>query len=104
MDKGYVHPELDEDFSPFPCDKCGLCCEHLSGAALYKDLDNGTGTCRYFNRQTRLCSIYEKRPQKCDINAAYVWFQAQMSYDEYRQMNIDACQKLKEVYLCHYHS
>lgn len=39
MDKGYVHPELDEDFSPFPCDKCGLCCEHLSGAALYKDLE-----------------------------------------------------------------
>ncbi len=83
----------------FPCDKCGLCCEHLSGLELYQDLDNGTGVCRHFNKSTRLCNIYQNRPQKCNINASYVWFQDQMSYDEYVKMNIKACQMLKEKLL-----
>ena len=90
-------------YPPFPCDQCGLCCEHLAASALYQDLDDGTGTCRYFDRKTRLCTIYGQRPQKCDVNGGYVWFQEQMSYEEYRQMNIAACEKLKEEYLCHYH-
>lgn len=91
-------------FPAFPCDKCGLCCEHLAGISLYHDLDDGTGVCTYFDRQNRLCTIYETRPQKCNINAAYIWFCEKMSYEEYYQMNINACEKLKEEYLCHYHS
>lgn len=92
------------NLTPYPCDCCGLCCEHLSGIPLYEDLDDGTGTCIYFNRQTRLCSIYDHRPQKCNINAAYAWFAEQMSYETYRELNLAACQKLKEDYICHYHS
>lgn len=88
---------------PFPCDKCGLCCEHLANSPMYRDLDDGSGTCRYFDRQTRLCTIYEHRPLKCNINAGYVFFQDQMSYETYIQMNLNACQKLKEENLCHYH-
>lgn len=88
----------------FPCDLCGLCCEHLGGNPLYHDLDDGTGTCRYFDRQARLCMIYEHRPQKCNINAGYVWFQSQMSYATYIQKNINACHKLKDEFLCHCHS
>lgn len=87
----------------FPCDKCGICCEHLSNQPLYRDLDDGTGVCRYFDRQTRLCRIYEHRPQKCNIHAGYVWFQELMSYETYIQMNIESCKKLKEEFLCHYH-
>lgn len=92
------------DHPPFPCDRCGLCCEHLANSPLYADLDDGTGKCKYFDRESRLCTIYEQRPQKCNINAGYVWFQRQMSYETYREMNLLACQKLKEEYLCHYHS
>lgn len=88
----------------FPCDQCGLCCEHLSGSPLYQDLDDGTGICKYFDRKSRLCTIYEHRPKKCNINAAYSWFQTQMSYEAYCQINLEACQKLKEESLCHYHS
>lgn len=89
------------DVKEFPCDRCGLCCQHLSGIELYKDLDDGSGVCIHFDRQTKLCKIYDHRPQKCNINAGYVWFQNQMTYEEYRQLNIKACQKLKEEYLCH---
>lgn len=92
------------DLPPFPCDQCGLCCEHLSRSPIYADLDDGTGACKYFDRKSRLCTIYEQRPQKCDINRAYVWFQKYMSYETYRALNLKACKKLKEEYLCHYHS
>lgn len=88
----------------FPCNQCGLCCEHLAGSSLYHDLDDGSGTCKYFDRKSRLCTIYEHRPQKCNINAAYVWFQTQMNYETYSKLNLEACQKLKEESLCHYHS
>lgn len=91
-------------FPSFPCDQCGLCCEHLSDIPLYQDLNDGTGVCRYFNAHTRLCTIYSHRPQKCDINSAYIWFQDILSYTEYRELNMQACKKLKEEYLCHYHS
>lgn len=92
------------EYPPFPCDKCGLCCEHLNANPLYADLDDGTGKCRYFDSKSRLCTIYAQRPQKCNINAGYVWFQDQMSYETYREMNLMVCQKLKEEYLCQYHS
>lgn len=87
----------------FPCDCCGLCCEHLSNIDLYRDLDDGTGVCKYFDKSSRLCSIYEKRPRKCNVQEGYIWFQQQMSYEEYIQENKKACQKLKEEFLCHYH-
>ena len=91
------------DFENFPCDRCGLCCEHLPNIELYQDLNNGQGVCKYFDISTRLCKIYDKRPQKCNINSEYVWFEHLMSYEEYIKLNINACKKLKEEYLCHYH-
>lgn len=30
-----------EGMPEFPCDKCGICCKHLSGLVFYQDLDNG---------------------------------------------------------------
>lgn len=80
---------------PFPCDKCGRCCESLAGNPLYRDLDDGTGTCRYFDRATRLCTIYEQRPQKCNIAAAYEWFADKMTYEEFVRQNLAVCQQLK---------
>ena len=80
---------------PFPCDCCGLCCQHLTGVALYADLDDGTGVCIHYDRQTRLCKIYENRPAKCNIRAGYDWFRDQMTYAEYCQMNLEACKRLK---------
>lgn len=92
-----------EAFS-FPCDCCGLCCQHLDADPLYRDLDRGDGVCHHYDSRTHLCKIYDHRPQKCNVAAAYNWFRGQMTYEEYIQTNIKACQKLKEEYLCHCHS
>lgn len=86
----------------FPCDKCGLCCEHLSSVPLYADLDRGDGVCKYFDAKTRLCTIYSHRPKKCNVAAGYQWFQDQMDYETYLSINEQACKKLKEMFLCHY--
>lgn len=80
----------------FVCDKCGKCCRKLKKSLLYADLDDGTGTCIYYNFRTHLCKIYEKRPILCNIKDAYIFFQNEMTYEEYLSLNYDACKILKE--------
>lgn len=79
----------------FQCDCCGLCCRSLKGAALYKDLDDGTGTCRYFDRNTNLCTIYQNRPEKCNVRAMYRYFADKMTYEEWLEANAKVCRQLK---------
>jgi Fe-S-cluster containining protein len=79
----------------FPCDKCGLCCRSLDKSIVYDDLHNGSGVCRYLNIGTNLCSIYDKRPEKCNINDSYKHFKNILNFDEYVKLNIEACKKLK---------
>ena len=54
----------------FECKKCGKCCTlfHLfpKDNELRIMLDSGDGTCKYFDRASRLCSIYESRPIICN--------------------------------------
>lgn len=80
----------------FPCDKCGKCCENLNKSPLYSDLNDGTGKCIHYDRGTKFCRIYEHRPEKCNIIASYKYFKDKYSFEEYVQINIDSCRKLKE--------
>lgn len=82
----------------FPCDKCGLCCRNLNAFFLYEDLHDGSGICQYLNMDTNLCSIYNERPEKCNIIASYQYFENILSFNEYIQLNIEACKKLKGDY------
>ena len=85
----------------FVCDKCGICCQSLKQNDLYKDLDDGTGTCRYFDKDTNLCKIYYNRPEKCNVEAMYKYFRNVMSYEEYINANMESCNQLrKEWELC----
>ena len=85
----------------FECNKCGLCCRSLSRSELYKDLDDGTGTCRYFDKDKNLCKIYYNRPEKCNVEAMYKYFRNVMSYEEYINANMESCNQLrKEWGLC----
>lgn len=85
----------------FECKKCGLCCRSLNRSELYKDLDDGTGTCRYFDKDTNLCKIYYNRPEKCNVEAMYKYFRNVMSYEEYINANMESCNQLrKEWGLC----
>jgi hypothetical protein len=80
----------------FHCDKCGLCCENLNLSSEYDDLNDGTGTCRYFDKETRLCTIYDNRPEKCNIEASFYRFKDKYTYEEYLELNYKACRELKE--------
>ncbi len=83
--------------SVFHCDKCGKCCENLQRSRLYDDLNDGTGSCVYFDKSTRLCSIYDHRPDKCNIAKFYKNVNKLMSWEEYLQLNYEACKRLKEA-------
>lgn len=81
----------------FKCDKCGLCCQNIGNNPIYSDLDDGKGTCRYFDSLTNLCKIYANRPLKCRIDKAYeVWFKDSMKLEEYYKLNKEACELLKK--------
>ncbi len=80
----------------FKCDKCGLCCRSLRYfGELYSDLDDGSGCCRYFDKSTNLCSIYEQRPLKCRVDEGYKVYFSNISYEKYIDATIKGCQALK---------
>lgn len=83
----------------FKCDCCGLCCMNLMGKLEYADLDRGDGICRFFCEETRLCTIYKKRPDKCNVDRMYEkQFKTMMSIQEYYELNYRACEYLKMQY------
>lgn len=81
----------------FPCTRCGCCCENLGLSTLYKDLDDGTGKCIHFDVQTRLCKIYTKRPEKCNVELMYKHFATRISWQEFCNNNLNICKKLKKI-------
>ncbi len=80
----------------FPCDKCGICCQNLHLSDMFTDLDDGTGTCIYFDSQSKLCTIYDNRPEKCNVEKMYKYYSTFLTYEEYIYANIEACRILKE--------
>lgn len=80
----------------FFCDKCGLCCQNLNRNPIYKNLDDGTGVCKHYDRETRMCLIYNSRPLICNVKLGYELFADKLTYEEYLKMNYDMCKILKE--------
>lgn len=80
----------------FLCDKCGLCCRNIGLSPLYLDFDRGDGVCMYYDDNTRLCTIYDKRPLLCNVDKMFdVYFSDKMTRKEYYELNYEACKKLK---------
>lgn len=81
----------------FKCDCCGLCCMNLKMSDIYNDLNRGDGICRYFDVETKLCLIYENRPEKCNIDKIYEkYFYNELTREEYYELNYKACRLLKK--------
>lgn len=83
----------------FICDKCGLCCKQIGNSQIYNELNRGDGICKYFDDETKLCTIYHNRPLLCNVDKAYeIYFKEKMSRDEYYKLNYESCKKIKEKY------
>lgn len=84
----------------FKCDCCGLCCRHISGNIFAEKLDAGDGVCKFLNRENNLCTIYENRPDFCNVEKGYKKYFAELySEEKYLQLNYEYCAKLKEEFL-----
>ncbi|WP_133014830.1 YkgJ family cysteine cluster protein [Clostridium cuniculi] len=81
----------------FQCDKCGVCCTRLNMNSIYSDLHDGSGVCRYFSKESRLCLIYDNRPDKCDVIKMYKLFKDKLSLKEYIEINKIMCDKLRRL-------
>ena len=81
------------------CDKCGLCCQHLElFGKLYTKLNDGSGACRYFDKETNLCKIYTHRPLICRVKEGYEFYFKGMPYKEYIKATKYSCEILKKNY------
>lgn len=88
---------IREGIIMFVCDCCGHCCMNLKKSDLYSDLDRGDGICRYFDTVSKLCTIYDERPDKCNVDKTYEnYFKDKMTIEQYYQMNYAACSALKK--------
>lgn len=80
----------------FKCDMCGECCRHIGGIDVYKDLDDGTGVCKFL--EGNRCSIYENRPLLCRVDESYeAIFKSIMDKDAYYAQNYAVCAELKKM-------
>lgn len=80
----------------FRCDKCGLCCRLLRYVPQLAAFDRGDGVCRFL--QGNLCSIYESRPDICNVEKMYPVFASIMSREEYDRAMADSCAQIKEMF------
>lgn len=70
---------------------------NLKMSELYSDLDRGDGICLFFNMKTKLCTIYNDRPEKCNIDKMYIkYYKDKMSLKQYYELNYEACRRFKE--------
>lgn len=82
----------------FQCEKCGICCKHINLIPELKAFDSGNGRCIYL-MDNNLCSIYEKRPDICNVAKMFeLVYSKQMSKEEYMSLNIEGCNELRKIY------
>lgn len=54
------------------CRRCGCCCWTLTqNPQLFDYMIDDHGGCKYLDRETRLCRVYERRPLMCRVDDLY---------------------------------
>lgn len=64
----------------FSCEKCGACCHYHK--------------CKYLTENS-LCSIYEHRPDRCNVDKMYEKTGQNMTKEEYYKIVKSACNLLR---------
>jgi Fe-S-cluster containining protein len=82
--------------STFPCDNCGACCKFIGLSDKTSWLDRGDGVCRHFDEINNHCSIYENRPEICNVKKMYdTYYKDRFNWSEFVAMNQKVCSELK---------
>ncbi len=80
----------------FDCSMCGECCRHINLIPELTEFDNGSGVCIYL--QGNLCSIYENRPDICNVDVMYEKkFKTKYTKEEFYKVNQDACKEIMKL-------
>jgi Fe-S-cluster containining protein len=66
----------------------------LKNIPALSEYDNGSGVCIFLKND--LCSIYQNRPDICNVEKMYLlYFKDYMTEEEYISKNMDACRRIK---------
>jgi Fe-S-cluster containining protein len=80
----------------FPCNRCGLCCQHVGLAPETRFLDRGDGACRHLDTVSKDCRIYEQRPDICRVDRQYTLnYSRSLSWEQYVALNLEVCSALQ---------
>ncbi|MFW2150399.1 YkgJ family cysteine cluster protein [Acinetobacter gyllenbergii] len=61
-------------------------------------LDRGDGVCHYYDLDTRLCGIYENRPEICRVDDYYKkYLKERYVWDDFIDLNLIVCKQLNEL-------
>lgn len=83
----------------FICSKCGICCRNIDKIPQLSKYHNGDGVCIYLT-DDNLCSIYDRRPDICNVNRMYEKeYKMIMTREEFDKLNMQGCKLLKQKQL-----
>ena len=79
----------------FPCNGCGACCKSIRLSPQTIWLDRGDGTCLHFDETQNSCTIYESRPEVCNVQLMYEkYYKNKLDWPNFVKMNTMACDAL----------
>lgn len=87
LDNHPAHIEFQPLDTPFPCDKCGCCCEMVD--------------CPHFNKKTRLCKCYADRPVVCRVDAVSLLMDRRIDPAIWREANRQMCRRFQAAKKLH---
>ena len=81
----------------YKCENCGACCRHWNPARYNKEIVNEKGDCIYLDINTKLCTIYNNRPDFCRVNKWYNLHFSNIKWEHYTTQQILGCNILRKL-------
>ncbi|WP_414714941.1 YkgJ family cysteine cluster protein [Sporomusa sp.] len=79
----------------FKCEKCGACCQIITGITDLEEYDLGNGRCRMLGTDN-LCTIYGSRPGVCKQDYVYKHFFPYIDSELFVKQMKRICLRLRE--------
>lgn len=82
----------------FPCIQCGECCRHAGDVPQLAPRTAADGVCLHLDKSTNRCTIYETRPNVCNVSYMYrAYFKDRMTETEFIRKNLQVCCQLNKA-------